>query len=138
MDVSSLPFNDWLGVKVVDGNVCLTPTAHHLNHLQTIHASVLFAVAEASAGHLLSCKFPELEHTCSVVLRGSKTKYRKPAFDNATIVATPSIGADAASAFRSKLDQRDRAVIEIDASVSQNRIEVFCGSFSWFVSRRET
>jgi len=48
------------------------------NHLNTVHASALFALAEASSGYFLLNEFSELTDIIPVV-RKVETKYKKPA-----------------------------------------------------------
>ena len=78
MDVAALPFNRWLGLRTEGDTVRLTPTADHTNHLNTVHAAVVFSIAEAAAGHWLATQYPELEQDYIAVLRNSSTKYRSP------------------------------------------------------------
>ncbi len=58
MDVSQLPFNRLIGLKSADsadgGLVCLPEDERYSNHLGTVHASALLAVAEAGSGAFLA------------------------------------------------------------------------------------
>lgn len=64
MDVSTLPFNKHLGLRLSRSDeelaVILQPCAHHLNHVGTVHAAVVYGVAEAASGHCLLARFPDL------------------------------------------------------------------------------
>ena len=56
MDVISLPFNAHVGLARSETKGCLlelAPRAEHLNHLGTVHASALYALAEATSGEFL-------------------------------------------------------------------------------------
>ncbi len=54
MDVTKLPFNHLIGLELADPGsdflVSLPDDVKYTNHLGTVHASALFAVAEAASG----------------------------------------------------------------------------------------
>lgn len=50
-----------------------------LNHVGTIHASILFALAEAGSGEFLLRHLGDAQRTVFAVLRTSTVKFRKPA-----------------------------------------------------------
>jgi len=52
--------------------------SEYRNHLNTVHASALFSLAEASSGHFLLNEFSELTDIVPVV-RKAESKYKKPA-----------------------------------------------------------
>ncbi len=83
MDVSQLPFNRFLGIQRCeskeDGIFEFVSDEKYLNHLGTIHASALFALAEASSGQFLAEQMKEDEEAVVPVLRRTEMKYRKPA-----------------------------------------------------------
>ena len=82
MDISKLPFNQLLGLQIIhEGDapkVALSPVAAHANHVETLHATVVYGVAEAASGLCLLTQFPqfELDHVC--VLRSAEVTYRRP------------------------------------------------------------
>ena len=55
MDVSTLPFNKYLGLHIGRSDdkstVILEPRTHHLNHVGTVHATVIYGIAEAASGN---------------------------------------------------------------------------------------
>ena len=135
MDISELPFNRWLGIHVEEGAVRLLPSESHMNHLGTVHATVIYGLAEAASGHWLLHQFRNLQHTHHVVLRGSKVKYRRPAVMGNGIIGTGSCPADVADSFSSTLLDRGRATIEVLAAVTQGETELFNGSFRWLATQ---
>lgn len=55
----------------------LNEKPEYRNHLNTVHASAMFALAEATSGHYLLEHFNELSDIIPVV-RKVEVKYRKP------------------------------------------------------------
>ena len=61
MNVAKIPFVEKVGVKRnTQGYLELSYDEGVLNHLQTIHASAQFTLAETASGELLQTRFPEL------------------------------------------------------------------------------
>lgn len=135
MDVASLAFNRLVGLRVEDDSVLLTPGAHHLNHLGTIHAAATYAIAEAASGQYLVSYFPELESQL-VVLRSSSLKYRNPASPSGDLCGTGNLEESDASKFLDTFKTRGRAFLEIEVSVTQSDCLVLTGAFNWFATRR--
>lgn len=134
MDVSSLPFNSWLGLTTTDNTVQLIPGSDHLNHLGTIHASVLFAVAEAASGNWFVRRFPELTESHVGVLRTSRVKYRRPGSSESPLIGLASCEDATVEEFAQSLNKRGRATLEISAVVKQSDEGLLTATFVWFVS----
>ena len=80
MNITKLPFNAHVGLRPCEndqGLLSLPFEKHLLNHLQTLHASAIYALAEASSGEFL------LRHrtteSINGVLRRAACKYSAPA-----------------------------------------------------------
>ena len=142
MDVSTLPFNKYLGLSISpsDGKptMILQPCAHHLNHVDTVHATVIYGVAEAASGHCLLARFPSLVGSFVAVLRNSSAKYRRPASSDGDIRAWGTLSETSAVKFYERLTSRGRASVDIEVSVTQNDTELFTGTFGWFVAAKES
>ena len=81
MNVLKLPFNEYIGLaESTDSEymLMLQNDEKYLNHLNTVHASALFALAEATSGLFLLEEFKDLTDIMPVV-RKVETKYKKPA-----------------------------------------------------------
>ena len=81
MNVLKLPFNEYIGLaESTDSEymLMLQNDEKYLNHLNTVHASALFALAEATSGLLLLADFKDLTDIMPVV-RQVETKLNKPA-----------------------------------------------------------
>ncbi len=135
MDVSNLPFNQAVGITADGSNVVLTPRSQHLNHLNTVHATVVYGVAEAAAGQCLFEHFSDIADSYRVVLRSSNAKYRRPALMGADLRAAGTVAAADAAAFNQVLRSRGRASLEVSVSVTQDETELFVGKFCWFAKK---
>lgn len=131
MDISSLPFNNAVGIYVDGADVILTPRSEHLNHVNTIHATVVYGVAEAASGQCLLKRFPRIADSYIAVLRNSTVKYRRPASIGSDIRGMGLISDDTVAAFNDALHSRGRATIEIPVSLTQNDKVLFTGTFCW-------
>ncbi|MHC4400018.1 MAG: PaaI family thioesterase [Planctomycetota bacterium] len=142
MDVSTLPFNKHLGLSISPSGdkptVILEPCAHHLNHVDTVHATVIYGVAEAASGHCLLARFPSLVDSFVAVLRNSSAKYRRPASPDGDIHAWGTLSEQSAVKFYERLTSRGRASVDVEVSVTQNDTELFTGTFGWFVAAKES
>ena len=136
MNILELPFNRHLGLTIVerDGKslISIDPQPEHLNHVGTLHASVLFAVAEAASGQALLSRQLDTTNT-TALLRNSDIKYRSPATTKVYGVAT--IDDSAFDKLSQQLSARGRASIEVSVSViNENDVECVSGTFKWFVA----
>ena len=142
MDIRDLPFNRLVGITVarmdvdsrVEEVVSLAPHSEHLNHLGTVHATVVYGLAEAASGHFLLGRFPDLLESYQAVLRGSNVKYRRPAQPDQLCYGVASVTDDSINAFECRLSERERATLAIDVRVRQSHVELLSGTFTWFVT----
>ena len=137
MDVTKLPFNEFIGLKLSDEPnylLMLDDRAEYLNHLNTVHAGALFTLAEATSGHYLLGQFDELPDIVPVV-RKVEIKYRKPAigavYSNAAFLNTGK------SKVLEALDQKGRVLLKVEVSLyDRNGTTVMKAVFEWFVTKR--
>ncbi len=133
MEIIKVPFIKKAGVgKDQEGNLTLNFEESNLNHLQTIHASALFTLAESSSGEALQIHFPELVGKVAPVVRDSQIKFKKPAIKSVT--AFPSISGTCISKFKEQFKRKSRASITVDVTIKDSDENTVCaGTFSWFV-----
>ena len=136
MDIANLPFNKVIGLTTERTHVVLSPQPQHLNHVDTIHAAVIFGIAEAAAGQCLLCRFPDLAESFVAVLRSATAKYRRPAVVAQELRGIGSLGDEDATAFLEKLQSRGRAMLDIPVAVTQGELEIFTGTFTWFAATK--
>ncbi len=137
MDVTQLPFNEFIGLKYSDKQdylLMLGDKPEYLNHLSTVHAGALFTLAEATSGHFLLGQFDALSNIVPVV-RKVEVKYRKPAsgavYSNATFLNTGK------SEVLEALSRKGRALLEVEVSLhDSNGVLVMQAVFEWFVTKQ--
>lgn len=136
MNVLDLPFNKYIGLKnVSDGDylLMLESDGKYLNHLNTVHASAQFALAEATSGFFLLREFEGLTDILPVV-RKVETKYKKPANGNVFSKAG-FVNTDKATVIN-ELNSKQRALITVRVSLHDSEGNITMQSdFEWFVAK---
>jgi len=133
MDVIQIPFAKHIGIEHKDKSTLkLEPTQNIQNHIESIHASAQFALAETQSGLHLQLSFPELVGEVAGLLRGATVKYKNPA--TISIYAIASIKEKEKEKFLMQLSRKGKAgiVVNVDVKDSNNTI-CMQGEFSWFV-----
>ena len=136
MHVTDLRVNQLLGIQLAP------PESPHLlelpdspvlrNHVGTVHASMLFALAEACSGEFLLQHLGERQAQVFAVLRASSTKFRRPAIG--ALTAKARFQSTDPSALLHELDARGRVVVAIDVDASDaSAVVVMSGQFDWFL-----
>lgn len=133
MDVTQIPFILKVGIsRASSGNLELPLSASNSNHLNTVHASAQFALAETASGDMLQALFPELVGKVVPVLRESQIKFRKPA--TSLISAYASVAEEAVVGFREQFERKGRATIAVVVELKDVNGVVTCSAeFGWFV-----
>jgi acyl-coenzyme A thioesterase PaaI-like protein len=134
--VTTLPFNAFLGLQVADSAdriLRLPADGKYLNHLGTVHASALLALAEATSGEFLLRHFGSADGLIPVVRR-LESKFRKPA--NGSVTSVASIADGAMAQFDSDLVAKGRALIAIAVELhDESGAHVLSATVDWFVQR---
>ena len=119
MDVTTIPFVEKVGViRSSKGLFELGFNETIQNHLQTIHASAQFALAETASGEKLQRIFPELVGKVVPVLRETQIKYKKPARN--TISAHPMVSDEAISKFKEQFKRKGRSSISVNVEIKDS------------------
>ncbi len=135
MDVTAIPFNKLIGLDVSGDErylLMLPESEQFLNHVGTVHASALFALAEATSGVRIMSELGDRDDLGAVV-RKVETKYRNPA--QGAVWSKAALVEDKASVL-AEIDERGRgfAHVAVDlfdgAAKSVARFE-----FEWFVTK---
>jgi len=135
MDVIQIPFAKHIGIeRKEEGTLKLEATQVVKNHIQTIHASAQFALAETQSGLFLQLEFPELVGKVAGLLRSSSVKYKNPA--SSSIYATASMEEGGKEKFLSHLKRKNMASIIVNVIIKDSD-DVVCmqGEFSWFIQK---
>ena len=135
MDVTHIPFAKHIGIeRKEEGTLKLEPAQIVQNHIQSIHASAQFALAETQTGLYLQLVFPELVGKVVGLLRGANVKYKNPA--KTSIYAVASIEEDRKEKFLMQIEHKGRAGIIVQVEVlDEEDVLTMQGEFSWFVQR---
>jgi acyl-coenzyme A thioesterase PaaI-like protein len=137
MDITQLPFNRLLGLEAEPNNstllVSLPSGPQFTNHIGTIHASALLAVAEAGSGEFLLRHLGSMAGFVPVVRRLEAT-FRKPA--TGRIFARAAIPTEQAAQWSTVLTTRDRvlAVVPIEV-VDADGVIVMSAVVEWLIAR---
>jgi acyl-coenzyme A thioesterase PaaI-like protein len=133
MDILSIPFVKQTGIqRSGEGRLELPFTESVHNHLQTIHASAQFTLAETASGESLQILFPELAGKVVPVLRDAQVKFRKPAIK--AIHASASVPMEAIEKFREQFANKGRASIAVHVDIKDSDgTMTLSGEYTWFV-----
>ncbi len=137
MRAVEIPFVSHVGIEERTGDTLqLSPAEETGNHVGTIHAAALFALAETQSGVYLQSLFPEYGvDEVLPLLRGSNLKYCAPATSTVYAVATTSI--EEQEKFLSQFERKGRAGITVTVTLKDStETVVMTGEFSWFVQQR--
>ena len=137
MDVTHIPFAKHIGIeKKEEGTLKLEPTTVVQNHIQTIHASAQYALAETQTGLSLQLEFPQLVGNVVGLLRGSSVKYKHPA--TTQITAHASISTESKEKFERQFSKKGRASIMVLVWLRDEAgVVTMEGEFNWFVQKLE-
>lgn len=138
MNITKLPFNEFIGLEHSsdEGFVFRLPAdVRYTNHLGTVHASALMALAEATSGELLLRAVGDMGLDAVPVVRRFESKFRKAA--TGSIRSKGVIPAETIASFISTLKSRGRATIDIAVEIcDESETCVLSASVEWFVATR--
>jgi acyl-coenzyme A thioesterase PaaI-like protein len=139
MNILAIPFHRYLGLTLAEppGLVQLAIEPHHLNHLGTVHASVMIAVAEAGSGLFLQQHAGEPEAAVMPIIRRIDAKFHQAGTDK--IVARSMMDASELRPFMEQLKQKQRARITVPMQVVDVLgTPLLSISFEWFVQQKKS
>ena len=136
IDITQVPFNKLLGISLASNNdylLQLDAKTEYTNHLGTVHAAALFALAEGSGAQLLLKAFPEeLIENVIPVLRKVEVSYKKPAKG---VVKSKAFLID--NNFENillELQTKKRVLLTTLVELfDEQTVKVFAANFEWFV-----
>ena len=138
MNVFELPFNKYIGLeKSPDSDylLILNEKEEYLNHLSTVHASALFALAEATSGFFLLNEFQELKNI-SPVVRRVETRYKKPALGK--ILSKANFVNIDKEKILEELDINQRILITVRVLLYDlEKTNVMQSDFEWFIVKKK-
>jgi acyl-coenzyme A thioesterase PaaI-like protein len=134
--VTELPFNALLGIEAMSdaGRLLRLPSGgQFLNHLGSVHASALLALAEASSGEFLLRHFGSSTGVIPVVRR-MEAKFRKPA--HGAITSKASAAPEARTQLNADLAVKGRALLAVVVELhDESGTHVLSATVEWFIQR---
>lgn len=137
MNILEIPFVKKVGIeKKASNELSLSFNEGIKNHLDTIHASAQFALAETASGEMLLETFPLLVGKVIPVLRESKVKFKKPAINS--ISAKSTITAESSEKFNKQFKAKGRGSVPVEVEIKDSDGNITCiGTFFWYIQRLE-
>jgi len=137
--VTELPFNRFIGLQPAaspEKLLQLPAGGNYLNHLGTVHASALLALAEASSGEFLLRHFGSSESVVPVVRR-LEAKFRKPA--NGSVTSAANAPPDALTELDADLAAKGLALIAVSVELHDaTGTHALSATVEWFIQRLAT
>ena len=138
MKITDLPFNKFIGIEVSEREgfaLSLPDDKKYTNHLGTVHASALLALAEASSGDYLIAQLNDIGFEVVPVVRRMEAKFKKPA--HGCIFSKVKVPDEKRGDFLEALRKKERALIEIEVDVfDASDSHAVTATVEWFVAKR--
>ena len=135
MDVTQIPFAKYIGIeKKEEGILKLEPTDIVQNHIQTIHASAQFALAETQSGLYLQDLFPTYVGKVLPLLRSASVKFKHPA--QCSITAEANVPDIEKEKFLALFEKKGRASILVTVElIDEKGVVTMTGEYHWFIQK---
>ena len=137
MDVTKLPFNDLIGLKISNRSgyfLMLDNRPAYRNHLDTVHASAQFALAEATSGYFLLNEFSEEMPDLVPVVRKVEVKYKKPA--SSAVFSKAQLQETEKHEILNTLQQNGRTTLKVEVALFDETDTCIMQSvYEWFVTK---
>ena len=135
LSVTELPFNRLLSLEAAtdaDRLLQLPSGDQFLNHLGTVHAGALLALAEASSGEFLLQSIGGIAGIVPVVRR-LEAKFRKPS--QGRVQSTASVAENALDELRTSLSDKRRALISVHVELfDETGVHTLSATVEWFIT----
>jgi len=136
MDILAIPFHKFLHFEKHKGDTYIFKARErpeYLNHLQTIHACVQLALAEASSGEFLLQEFHEHKDAVIPVIRKTEAKYHRPA--RGTLYSKASLLSPHKEEVQDALGHKRRTLVQIKVEIFDGEnSKVLTAIFHWFLA----
>ena len=138
MDIMEIPFHKFLGIQKSDNDIYILKIEEkkeYLNHLGTIHASVLFALAESTSGEFLLREFKDYKLDVIPVVRKAEIKYSKPG--NGQVLSQADFVNTDVIRIHEELQLNRRVLLKIKVDIFNSEIErIMTAVFEWFLAMK--
>ena len=140
MNITTIPFHQYLGLELAEPPhlLQLKSQQHHTNHLGTIHASVLIALAEAGSGVFLikhlSDGTEQMGETVLPVIRRIEAKFHQGGKD--IVYARCTLDPATLATVRDELQTKRRAKVQVPMQVVDAQGTLLLSvTFDWFIQK---
>jgi acyl-coenzyme A thioesterase PaaI-like protein len=138
MDTTEIAFNRHVGVRRADREgflLMLVDEQRYLNHIGTVHAAALFALAEATGGEFLSRRFADLADAVIPVVRRAEAKYASPG--RGRLYSKAAIPEGEAERVIDEIAKKGRTILGVAVEIVDEEGKVVMkASFEWFVKKQ--
>ncbi|MFQ5345643.1 MAG: YiiD C-terminal domain-containing protein [Mariprofundus sp.] len=131
MKISDLPFNQTIGLQVDGDSVFISQQDHLLNHVGSLHASVIHGLAEGASGHFLILNLLPLFPESLVLAKKAVIQYRRPASGDCRACA--EVSEVALQTCIVTLRRRNRAVLAVPVHVYCKGHIIASAEFDWWL-----
>ena len=136
MKVLTLPFTKKIGITQATSAeyiLQLNYNPDNLNHLNTIHASASYALAETTSGFFLRTNFTDIADQTIPIMHSSTVKYKRGAIGD--IFSKANLKGTNVKELSSLLMLKRKAVFIIQVKLFNEANEIIMsGEFEWFVT----
>lgn len=137
MEVTDLPFNQFIGLERSESDsASLALPAHerYTNHLGTVHASALLALAEAASGDFLIRRLGGNDGEFVPVVRRLEAKFNRPA--TGEIHSRVDVTDERFDEMLTRLSEKGKAVLAIPVQVlDEAGVKVLTAEIQWFITK---
>ena len=110
--------------------------ARYTNHLGTVHAGALMALAEACSGEALLGALSDIQDGILPLVRRFECKFRKPAIG--MVSGSVHLTAGSVQILRSAILTKGKALIEVPVDLhDESMTPVMSATVEWFVAKKK-
>lgn len=139
MKVLNLPFTKKIGIeKSEKPNYLLQLKSNNknFNHLETIHGSASFSLAETTSGYFLSLNFADIANNTIPILRSSSIKYKKSSAG--TLYSKAKLVENSIEDILLLLRFKRKALFTIAVTIyDENNTLLINAEYEWFVTMKK-
>lgn len=138
VSIKDIPFNRLIRLEKSDRKEYIFQIAEHpeiMNHVNSLHAGVIFSLAESASGQYLQSHFGDINLNIYPVIRRAEVKYSKPCND--VVYANASLVRPAREDLIAALETNGRVLVTVRSEVyDRNDEKLMTALFDWFIALR--
>ncbi|MDQ6969133.1 MAG: YiiD C-terminal domain-containing protein [Mariprofundus sp.] len=131
LKIADLPFNQHIGLESDGDMVLIKQQQYLLNHVGSLHASVIHGLAEGASGHYLIQNLLPLFPQSLVLVKNASMQYKRPAMQECQ--AKAKVSDAALQHCIDTLKRRNRAILNIPVTVLCEHKIIATAEFDWWL-----